>query len=142
MRPLCGLEELFAPDTARGGVRFGNPHLAEETAWRNFTWRGLSVEAEAGPRRTRVVVGDAWSFLAEPGIAVRGFTVDDGIAFSAQALECANVRIAVKGLQPAPDAVLRINGQPATFTVEGDALRFTLPAGAAEVRFRGKTSPE
>ena len=34
------------------------------------------------------------------------------------------------------------DGQPATFTVEGDALRFTLPAGAAEVRFRGKTSPE
>jgi len=139
---LCGLEELFAPETARGGVRFGNPHLAAETTWRNFTWQGMPVEAEAGPRRTRVAAGEAWHFLAEPGIAVRGFTVDNGVAFSAQARERTSVRLAVKGFQPAAGAALRINGQSAAFTVEDDALHFTLPAGAAEVRFTGKTSPE
>lgn len=137
MLPLCGLEEVFAPETARGGVRFGNPHLKEASAWRNFTWRGMRVEAEAGPRRTRVVVGDAWSFLAEPGIAVRGFAVDaDGVAFSAVAREQTCARLEVKGFQPAADAALRINGEPAAFTAEGDALRFTLPPGAAEVRLR------
>lgn len=142
MLPLCGLEELFAPETARGGVRFGNPHLGEETIWRNFIWQGRPVEAEAGSRRTRVAVGESWSFLAEPGIAVRGFTTDNGIAFSAQARERTCVRLAVKGFRPAAGSALRINGQPAAFTVEGDALHFTLPACAAEVHFMGKTSPE
>jgi hypothetical protein len=80
-----------------------------------------------------VAVGEAWSFLAEPGIAVRGFTVDDGVAFSAQAREKTSVRIEASGFQPAPGAALLINGQPAAFTVEGGALRFTLPAGAVEV---------
>jgi hypothetical protein len=142
MLPLCGLEELFAPETARGGVRFGNPFLKEASVWRNFIWRGLPVEAEAGPRRTRVVAGESWSFLAEPGIAVRGFTTDGVVAFSTVARERTSVRLEVKGFQPAADAALRINGQPAVFTVEGDALCFTIPAGAAAVRFMGKTLPE
>lgn len=138
MLPLCGLEELFAPETAGGGVRFGNPFLAEATRWRNFTWRGMRVEAEAGPQRTRVVVGGAWSFLAEPGVAVRGFTTDDGVAFRAVARERTSVRLAVKGFQPAGNAALRINGQPAVFTVVGDALCFTLPAGTAECGCGGR----
>ena len=140
MMPLCGLEEIFAPETARGGVRFGNPHLEEASVWRNFIWRGMRVEAEAGPCRTRVAAGDAWSFLAEPGIAVRGFTVDaDGIAFNAVARERTSVRLEVKGFQPAGKTALRINGQPAAFTVEGGALHFTFPAGAAEVWLRHLT---
>jgi len=138
MLPLCGLEELFAPEVTRAGVRFGNPHLKEQSVWRNFTWQGMSVEAEAGPQRTRVAVGDAWSFLAEPGIAVRGFTVDDGVAFSAQAREKTSVRIEASGFQPAEGTALLINGQPAAFTLEGTALCFMLPVGAAEVRILGK----
>ena len=137
MMPLCGLEELFAPETARGGVRFGNPFLKEQSVWRNFTWQGMPVEAEAGPQRTRVAVDNAWSFLAEPGIAVRGFRVDDGVVFSAQAREKTSVRIEASGFQPAPGAALLINGQPAAFTVEGAALRFMLPVGTVEVRIKG-----
>jgi hypothetical protein len=133
MLPMCGLEEIFAPEVTRAGVRFGNPHLKAQTVWRNFTWQGLSVEAEAGPRRTQVVMGDAWSFLAEPGIAVRGFTVDDGIAFSAQAQERTSVRIKVKRFRPSAMTSVLVNGQSAPFTVEGNALCFTFPAGAAAV---------
>jgi uncharacterized Zn-binding protein involved in type VI secretion len=142
MLPLCGLEEIFAPEPTRGGVRFGNPFLKEASGWRNFTWQGLPVEAEAGPLRTRVAVGDAWSFLAEPGIAVRGFTTDNGIAFSAQAQAQSCVRLAVKSFQPSAATSLRINGKPAAFTVKDGALCFMLPAGAAEVRFVAKASPE
>jgi hypothetical protein len=139
MLPLCGLEEIFAPETARGGVRFGNPHIKEASAWRNFTWQGMRVEAEAGPRRTWVVVGDAWSFLAEPGIAVRGFTADGGgVAFSAQARERTSIRIEVKGFQPAEGAILRINGQAAAFSVEGGSILFTLPAGGSEAHITGE----
>jgi len=140
MMPLCGLEELFAPEVTRAGVRFGNPHLKETNAWRNFTWHGLSAEAEAGPQRTRVAVGEAWSFLAEPGIAVRGFTVDDGVAFSAQARARTRVRIEVKGFRPAEGAALLVNGQSAAFTLEGTALCFMHPVGTAEVRIMGKVA--
>ena len=80
------------------------------------------VEAEAGPQRTRVAVGKAWWFLAEPGIAVRGFTVDEGVAFSAQAREKTSVRIEVSGFQPASGSALLINGQPAAVTLEGATL--------------------
>jgi len=135
MLPLCGLEEIFAPEVTRAGVRFGNPHLKAQTVWRNFTWQGLSVEAEAGSRRTRVAVGDAWRFLAEPGIAVRGFTADNGVAFSARALEPASVRIEVKGLHPSDGMAVRINGQSVPFTVQDGVVCFTLPAGSTETRF-------
>lgn len=77
--------------------------------------------------------------IKEQGIR-RGFTTDNGVAFSAHAPEPASVRVEVKGFQPAGNAALRINGQPAVFTVEGDALCFTIPAGAAEVQLMGKAS--
>jgi hypothetical protein len=133
MLPLCGLEEIFAPEVTRAGVRFGNPHLPEQAIWRNFTWQGKPVEAEAGPQRTRVSVTGAWSFLAEPGIAVRGFTIDDGIAFSAQASQQTHVQLSAIILHLSPTTVLRVNGAPAAFTVENGALSFQLPAGKTNV---------
>ncbi len=134
MLPLCGLEEIFAPEVTRAGVRFGNPHLSEQAVWRNFTWQGQPVEAEAGPQRTRVSVGEEWRFLAEPGIAVRGFTTDDGIAFSAATQEPSRVRLEAKGLAPSAKTSVLVNGRPIPCTFEGGALGFELPAGKADVR--------
>jgi hypothetical protein len=134
MLPLCGLEELFAPEVARPGVRFGNPHLAVETAWRGFIWRGLPVEAEAGPSRTQVAVGDAWSFRAEPGIVVRGFTVEDAIAFTATSAQQSRVRLVAKDFARTGKVTVIVNDCPVHYTVEGSAILFTLPAGIADVR--------
>ena len=139
MLPLCGLEELFAPEVTRAGVRFGNPHLQEQAVWRNFTWQGKPVEAEAGPQRTRVNVGEEWRFLAEPGIAVRGFTTGDGMAFSAAPRGPSRVRLEAKGFEPSPRTSVLVNGRPIPFTVEGGAVLFTLPAGKADVNIaRGR----
>jgi len=142
MLPLCGLEEIFAPEVTRAGVRFGNPHLPEQAIWRNFTWQGKPVEAEAGPQRTLVSVGEEWRFLAEPGIVVRGLTIDHGIAFSASTLEPSRLRIEAKEFEPSPKTSILVNGQPIAFTVEGSAVLFTLPVGKVEVRVAKETCPD
>jgi hypothetical protein len=141
MLPLCGLEEIFAPEVTCAGVRFGNPHLPEQSVWRNFTWQGQTVEAEAGPQRTRVSAGGAWSFLAEPGIVVRGFTMEDGIAFSAAPREPSRLRLEAKGLEPPAEISVLVKGRPIPFTFEGGAVEFVLPAGSADVRVARETSP-
>ena len=70
---LCGLEEIFAPEAIRPGIRFGNPHLARQSDWTRFTFGGVPVHAQAGPAATRVTYGGFWTFHAQPGVAVRGF---------------------------------------------------------------------
>lgn len=141
MLPLCALEELFAPEVTRAGVRFGNPHLQEQAVWRNFTWQGKPVEAEAGPQRTRVHMGEEWRFLAEPGIVVRGFTTDDGIAFSAVTREPSRVRLEASGFEPSATISVLVNGRPIPCTIEGGAVGFVLSAGKADVRIARETCP-
>ena len=94
MMLFCGLEEVFGPEMGRPGLRFGNPHLPSQTAWTGFLFAGQRVDAEAGPERTRVKMGDSWEFVAEPGIVVRAFErTSEGFRFEATCLEETKITI-------------------------------------------------
>ena len=132
MMLLCGLEEAFGPEMTRPGVRFGNPHLEDETAWRGFRFAGQTVDAVAGKERTRVTCGDLWQFSAEPGLAVRGFQqTAGGFRFSAAAEQAVTVRIEAASMG---DAEVRVDGKPVQAAQEGGAVTFALPSGPHEVR--------
>jgi len=100
MMLFCGLEEVFGPEAGgRPGLRFGNPHLPSQTAWTGFLFAGNRVDAEAGPERTRVKMGDSWEFIAKPGIAVRAFEqTEDGFRFEATCQKQATVTITAPGI--------------------------------------------
>jgi len=103
MMLFCGLEEVFGPEMGRPGLRFGNPYLPSQTSWTGFRFAGERVEAEAGPEKTRVKMGDSWEFLAEPGIAVRAFErTKDGFRFEATCLEETSVTINTASLTLPP----------------------------------------
>jgi len=131
MMLLCGLEEVFGPEMTRPGVRFGNPHLADETAWRGFRFAGQRVDAVAGKDRTWVKYGDEWQFSAEPGLAVRGFQrTGDGFRFSAAAEQATAVRIEAASMG---GAEVRVDAEPVQAGTEGGAVTFKLPSGPHEV---------
>jgi hypothetical protein len=131
MMLLCGLEEVFGPEMTRPGVRFGNPHLADETAWRGFRFAGQTVDAVAGKDRTAVKYGDLWQFSAEPGLAVRGFEqTGDGFRFSAAAEQATAVRVEAASMA---GAEVRVDGEPVQAGTDGTAVTFELPTGPHEV---------
>ncbi len=128
MMLFCGLEEVFGPEVGRRGVRFGNPHLAEETAWHGGTFAGQRVDAIAGSYRTEVTCGDRWSFLAEPGLTVRGFhEVDGAFHFTTQTETPVHIRFHAQ--QVGAQSTVLCNGELLHGQCEGDVLIFTLPAG-------------
>ncbi len=125
----CGLEECFAPEVRQPGVRFGNPYM-EVSTWDGFTYRGQRYAAAAGPARTRVRC-EAWEFLAEPGLAVRGFAADaEGVRFTAAPR--AETRVRLRAALTGSVTATR-NGAPLPVTRDGDGLMFSLPAGEAAV---------
>jgi hypothetical protein len=127
---FCGLEELFGPEIRQPGLRFGNPHM-EESTWSAFTFEGQRFDATAGPARTHVRC-DAWEFLAEPGLAVRGFVQDaDGIRFTAAPQAATTVHLRADLLTEPVTVTGNAIVLPAAR--EDGALVFTLPAGAAAV---------
>lgn len=76
MNLFCGLEECFAAEYLRDGIRLGNPHLAQQTDWTGFLYQGQRLNASAGPVRTRLENPDAWEIQAEPGTLIDGFECD------------------------------------------------------------------
>jgi hypothetical protein len=129
MMPLCGLEELFAPEVSRPGVRFGNPYLGD-ARWEGFRFGGVRVTAAGGAARTAVTFGDAWTFLAEPGVAVRGFHhADDGFRGTIVAPAAATLRLTAPGLTGAAT----LDGVPAAARRAGNGVVITVPAGAHDL---------
>jgi len=109
MMLFCGLEEVFGPEAGRPGVRFGNPHLPSQTAWKGFLFSGERVEAEAGPERTWVKMGELWEFSAEPGMVVRSFErTEEGFRFEAVCQQKTAVSINAPGILPGGTASLAL----------------------------------
>jgi hypothetical protein len=132
MMPLCALEELFAPEMIRPGVRFGNPYLAEETSWRGFFYRGALVDAVAGPAQTRVQLQDGWAFSAQPGVAVRAFHIESGaFHFSTAAPHDVTVRLGDRRLTSATGVTC--DGLLLAAAASAGTVTFTLPAGGHTV---------
>lgn len=134
--PMCGLEELFAPEPLRPGVRFGNPHLARQARWGGFRYAGQRMEAEAGPRRTRVRCGDQWEFVAEPGVAVRGFALaPEGGRCAIRAAAAAQVRLRGGGLPPGSGGGVWCDGHPQTARRDAGWLVTEVPVGTHDLRW-------
>ena len=132
--PMCGLEELFAPEAAGDGVRFGNPWLAGEARWDNFRFAGAAMSAVAGPARTEVRSGAGWQFLAQPGVAVRHFVRRAGSGgLEAHARQRARVRLRLGGAAAVADWRVCVNGAPVTATHRNGTLAFDLPAGRSRI---------
>lgn len=133
MMPLCGLEEIFAPETTGAGWRFGNPHLAGPATWQGFRCGDHTVSATAGPRETCVSFGDQWRFASRPGVAVRRFVcADDTVSFQASSAEPAE--IALDGPLFGGHWRVQVGASTVELTPAGGSLRLQLPAGGADVR--------
>ncbi len=76
MNLFCGLEECFAAEYLRDGMRVGNPYLSQQTDWTGFLYRGKRLSASAGPVRTRLECADEWEVQAEPGARIDNFKCD------------------------------------------------------------------
>jgi len=130
MMLFCGLEEIFAPEPLRPGLRFGNPHI-DEALWHDFHFAGQLVEAYAGPNSTIVRFGTDWRFFARPGITVREFRrTEAGFRFRAIVPKPADVMISSTGMKAAS---VRMGGRSVKFGGGEHVLMFKLPKGTSEV---------
>ncbi|MHB9133940.1 MAG: hypothetical protein ACYDBB_22970 [Armatimonadota bacterium] len=131
--PLCSLEELFAPEMTRKGLRFGNPHLPEDTHWTGFHYASRRMDATAGPNCTSVEC-DQWAFHAEPGVVVREFVQDEGIRFSVKA--GAETSITLRSGMIGLGSKVLVDGEMIAGKVDGDTVTFTVPGGELAVEIR------
>ena len=140
LMPLCGLEEVFAPEAVRPGVRFGNPFLPAPASWSGFLFAGARIEAEAGPARTRVRRGDLWEFRAVPGVVVREFHFEGGnVRCIIRAPKAARLSFHQRERLLAP-TVIR-NGAPCPARWQDRTVTFSLPEGESAVAIEGPIEP-
>lgn len=134
LMPLCLLEEIFAVEAVGEGFQFGNPFLSKVSEWNGFLCQGKKVFASAGADFTKVVFGDEWSFESKPGLAVRNFTVADGlISFRTQPLwRDAEIRIKSKSVIPGNLPRVVVNGR------ESLAVRLEEDGTTVLITLRGK----
>lgn len=143
MLPLCGLEEVFAPEATGSGVRFGNPHLKPKATWLHFRFAGEQLSAAAGRERTEVHYGKLWNFLAKPGVAVRHCTwTPADMAFEIRAASTVHLRLSGQFFRGRAFSVT-VGDAPATVTRTRDSgLRFEVPPGSSTVAIRAADSSD
>ena len=128
---FCGLEEIFGLEL-EAGLRFGNPHLPEESSWKRFYLAGDRIEATAGPQRTHVKYGQEWEFSAKPGVCVRRFhTCKNEIRFTVNAAKSAQIELSARRFNAT--STLLINAKPVSARYEKQTLTFEVPPGENSV---------
>ena len=131
MMVFCGLEEVFAPEVTRPGLRFGNPDLAE-ASWDHLKYAGRAVRAAAGAEMTSVLFGDEWSFRAEPGVVVREFQ-RVGNVFRFRMVSRARTRVILSSSDFRAMPRVTVNGQAHTAYLAHGMLIFSVPRGRHDV---------
>lgn len=135
MMAFCALEEIFGPEMVSSGVRFGNPWVLRQSAWKGFYYAGKRIEAETGKQKTWVKVDGGWEFLSRPGVVVRDFVQKEScFCFTIKTTRSACIEFMAP--QIASQSVVTINRVPVSNIGSGRKIAFQISSGSHIVEIK------